>query len=514
MIEWILKPALILGVAALAALAAKRAATRHFVWTLAFVALLLLRVAPDIAVVKARPPVAVPAAVEALDSAFAPVYESRSVDPGARVRMALLLFWIAGVMTVWSRILAGLFEAGRITRVAAPAGRLGRAALFEHPDLATPFTWGIVKPAIVLPSAESPGWTEARRRNVLAHESAHVGRADWLTQTFAQLLCGVYWFHPLVWLAASKMRAESERACDDAVIREGAAVDVYAEDLLELARQSSGLTESPSAAVAMWKRSHLEERIMRILTDHDRRGLGRFAAVAMTLAALAAIAPVASVRILAQAQAGAIVLRGVVNDPSGARVPGTNIRVLGGGAPQQQAIASTVTGADGSYRVVIPAASGPMLAIAEKPGFASRAVPVAPGGRSEIIQDFSLSVGQISENLSVAGVRPPGTRMRTSVRPERIRVGGNVQAANLIRKTDPVYPQDLQDKNIEGTVELEAIVSKEGNVISAHPRSKAVHPGLAEAAMAAVSTWQYRPTLLNGEPIEVVTTVTIRFHLQ
>ncbi len=102
----------------------------------------------------------------------------------------------------------------------------------------------------------------------------------------------------------------------------------------------------------------------------------------------------------------------------------------------------------------------------------------------------------------------------TSEPPERIRVGGNVQAANLINKTNPEYPKELQEKGIEGTVELEAIISKEGNMLSVHPRSKAVDRGPIDAATKAVQTWQYRPRLLNGNPVEVVTTVTVRFYLK
>ena len=89
-----------------------------------------------------------------------------------------------------------------------------------------------------------------------------------------------------------------------------------------------------------------------------------------------------------------------------------------------------------------------------------------------------------------------------------------MQAANLLNKTNPEYPKELQEKGIEGTVELEAIISKEGNILSLHPRSKTVDQGLIDAASKAVQTWQYRPTLLNGNPVEVVTTVTVRFYLK
>lgn len=517
MIDWILKPLLIVSAAALFCLFTKRAALRHFLWTLAFAGLFLLRVAPQQAVVQAPVPSSWAMSIEPVDSAaVGAVYSAplgnRAAKPQDRIRLVIQLFWFAGILVVWARVAQGLLRARQITAASLPVGRHGRAALYASAEQPIPFTWGFLRPAIVLPA--NTEWTPARRNHVLAHEQAHIQRADWLTQTFAQLLCGLYWFHPLVWIAAARMRRESERACDYAVVRNGHIADEYAEDLLDLARHGSK-QDSPLATVAMWSRSQLEDRIMRILNNPDRRGVGRIAAAAMGFAALVALVPLASVTVLAQ---NIVTFQGNVNDPSGARVPGTNIGIVQSGN-SQVTLASTVSGPDGSYKLSFTMPEplqGPLLLQAEKPGFAGSAYPVGNfGTKREIIRDISLVVGQIRENVAVEGIRPPSLAPKPAGNPpQRVRVGGNVQAANLLNKTNPEYPKELQEKGIEGTVELEAIISKEGNILSLHPRSKTVDQGLIDAASKAVQTWQYRPTLLNGNPVEVVTTVTVRFYLK
>jgi periplasmic protein TonB len=94
---------------------------------------------------------------------------------------------------------------------------------------------------------------------------------------------------------------------------------------------------------------------------------------------------------------------------------------------------------------------------------------------------------------------------------QRIRVGGNVQAAKLIRQPLPIYPQIAKTAHIQGTVILHAIISKDGSVSNLTYESGP--PLLMRAAMDAVRQWRYRPTLLNGEPVEVDTTISVVFTL-
>ncbi len=107
----------------------------------------------------------------------------------------------------------------------------------------------------------------------------------------------------------------------------------------------------------------------------------------------------------------------------------------------------------------------------------------------------------------IGSMGPPPPRPAQS----RIRQGGSVQAALLVNKVQPVYPPLARQTRISGTVRLHAIISKTGSVESLEVLSG--HPLLVRAAMDAVQQWRYKPTLLNGEPVEVDTTIDVIFSL-
>ena len=95
--------------------------------------------------------------------------------------------------------------------------------------------------------------------------------------------------------------------------------------------------------------------------------------------------------------------------------------------------------------------------------------------------------------------------------PERIRVGGSVQSAKLAAQPKPIYPPLARQARIQGTVKLEADISKDGTIENLKVISG--HPLLIQAALDAVKQWRYQPTLLNGVAVEVVTTIDVNFTL-
>jgi len=95
---------------------------------------------------------------------------------------------------------------------------------------------------------------------------------------------------------------------------------------------------------------------------------------------------------------------------------------------------------------------------------------------------------------------------------QRVRVSQGVSQGLLIKKVQPSYPPLARQARIQGTVTLQAEISKDGTIENL--RLMSGHPMLAPAAIEAVKQWQYTPTLLNGVPVPVIMTVTVNFTLR
>jgi protein TonB len=106
---------------------------------------------------------------------------------------------------------------------------------------------------------------------------------------------------------------------------------------------------------------------------------------------------------------------------------------------------------------------------------------------------------------------PPKVEVVKPATPSRIRVGGNVQGAKLIKKPTPVYPPLAKQARIQGTVKFTAVIGKDGTIQNLQLVSG--HPLLVASAQEAVKQWVYQPTLLNGEPVEVITEIDVNFTL-
>ena len=157
---------------------------------------------------------------------------------------------------------------------------------------ASPHVAGFFESVVMMPPSAASWSTEARRA-ALVHELTHIKRGDRVTQAVAQLACAIYWFNPLVWHAAAGLARERERACDDEVLRFGAKPSAYATLLLDLARKP-GSAWTPATALSMARPSAIEGRLLSILADAARtprrstRWLVGFGIITVTTAILGA----------------------------------------------------------------------------------------------------------------------------------------------------------------------------------------------------------------------------------
>jgi TonB family protein len=435
----------------------------------------------------------------------------------------ILLLWAIGLSLLAARIAVGEWRVLRITRRSVPfetaqakavlesvrsSFRLSRAVwLRTSAEIVVPFTRGGLRPAVLLP-AEAQRWSRKQLEWALAHELAHVRRNDYLTQMAAQLARALFWFHPLVWLAAFAMCKERERACDDILLSLGHPAADYAEFLLLLSRSLQHSNRAWSTSVAMAQSSQLEGRMKALLDPKlNHQPLAASRAMLITILAASLLLPVAALRVAAESASGSI--SGTVRDPSGAVIPDASITLV---SRDQKFKIEGHSGADGIFKFAAIPPGGYRLEIAS-PGFAltkSAELDLAPSG--DLHQDMTMDLGEVLQEVVVHGHKPPENPSTTRPAPRRIRVGGNVQAAKLISQAKPVYPEALQKQGIEGTVILRAVIGTSGQILSLSPFSDP-DPALTKAAMDAVRQWKYTPTLLNGEPVEVVTTITVGFRL-
>jgi len=112
-----------------------------------------------------------------------------------------------------------------------------------------------------------------------------------------------------------------------------------------------------------------------------------------------------------------------------------------------------------------------------------------------------------STSASTSSVPAPSTKLI-----QVVPIAGGVMVGMLLKKQVPFYPQEAMDAHISGTVVLQAIIGRDGGVHDLHVIS-APAPSLAISALWAVSQWQYKPYMLNGEPTEVQTTVNVIFSM-
>lgn len=463
--------------------------------------------------------------------------------------IALRLLWL-GFGLVKLRQLRVSASMGPVVTVDADLRpTLGRQANIRYaPYLDQPVTFGLRRPVVLLPEVLRTRPHDIQRA-VIGHELLHVERRDWAWLIVEEVAVCLFWFHPAAWWLASRIQLAREEVVDELAILLTGRRKAYVEALLAFADATSVV---PTAAFA--RRRHLFRRIALVSKENvmsSRRIVASCAAMALIVGmgswyAVSAFPMHAASRSPSERQLG----------------PGPMERAARAVTPEnpiprrvQHALPVFPDGQDTSRAMVTVNLTLDALGrIAE-----ARVIGLAVKG-SGFTFDLSRSAGDIGPQLegSVRGApSETASRMReattafmdaalASVRQWRydppaeapltfsatfiiappnqdivfkpaeadgaLRVGGNIGPPRKIRDVRPVYPPIAQAANVTGVVIMEVRLGTDGRVEDAHVLKSI--PLLDQAALNAVKQWEFTPTLLNGQAVPVIMTVTVNFTIQ
>jgi TonB family protein len=568
-----------------------RAAVRHTLLAAAFAVLLALPAGSILAspiriAVKAPAPERVApglAVSEAIPTAAPALSNVTSVVPlPAGLSLSALLFtgWLAGMALFLLPAGIGLWQVRSSRRSALPwrrgqlaadtlalesgAGR--RIEVLLHEGRPGPMTCGVVHPAIVLPQ-DAQTWEDEDLNRAIVHELEHVRRGDWVTLCLARVLCAVYWFHPLVWMAWRKLALEAERSCDDAVLGRSEAT-AYADQLVGLAKRLSTSAKSPLLAMA--NRADLATRVGAVLDNRQRRGrAGKFAVALACTGAVVLVLTMSPLTMIAAPQtASTEVMQAAVGPRTAqvaARVAGTDVRraLVGPRAAQvaaQVAAPQAYTTNAGTAmprfsvttRLVIVNVTVPDIAGQNIEGLRAGDIAVTEDGKAQNIMLFefqkldvsqatptspssSYILGYYSANQNADGkyrqikvTRKDDTSAKLYSRmgyyTDRSPFGGvdqgGVDPNNglgpaspvAIYKPEPQYSEEARKARWSGMVTLWVEVDASGQVTNINVM-KPLGLGLDEKAVEAVSKWKFQPGMKGGQPVPVLVQVDVTFRL-
>jgi TonB family protein len=446
-------------------------------------------------------------------------------DPLTDARRLVRPLWLAGCAASVLGLVIGLMRLRRLaSRSRAPEhgrwdalvhaiadahGPRRPITLLQSPHPSLLVTWGVIRPRIVLPAAART-WSDDRLSVVFSHELAHIRRADWAVQMAAELLRCVYWFNPLVWIVCARLRCESERACDDAVISQGVDGADYATHLVGVARSLKG-SQVSVPALAMARPSNLEHRITAMLNDHvNRAPVTRPAFIAIMVTVLGIAVPIAG---FGAGQSGTATFSGALLDPIGKVLPNAALVLTG---VHSGATLDARSDASGRFSLEgVPA--GDYVVKGEVPGLESdERVTLRAGAHLE--HDVTLQLGHVVELINVSdrpmdSSRPARARRTAPPAPSpcaQSSLGGCIDPPMKLKDVKPSYPQGLSDSRTEGTVIMEGRIGTDG-LLKRLRLIDPADPAFAASALAAVSAWEFQPTRVDGVVMETTIQVTVKF---
>jgi TonB family protein len=473
------------------------------------------------------------------------------ITPHFDIALVVLALVGAGAMVRLAWLLAGILRLRQLRRSGVSADSdiqedlqrsLGTRTEVRHSTrVSQPVTFGMRKPVVLVPESLRTQPPDIQRA-VIGHELIHVKRHDWAWLLVEEFALSLFWFHPAAWWVASRIQLAREEVVDELAVLLTGRRRPYVEALLAF---SDPLSIVPTAAFA--RRRHLLRRIALISREDlmsSKRIVASCAVVALVLplSAWRAVSafplhasfaqasgrptgvgpleqrahPVTpenpvprrvhyeppAVPDVAETASGRITMK-ITVDSSGtvAEARPTNVAVKGDGfdiaadyvpAKLDALISSLNPEAASNARQAV-------TAFVDSAVTSVRAWRYDPPAEAPLTFNITIRFGDEPEQMAFSS-RDPG---------KALRVGGNIKAPIKITDARPVYPEDARAAGISGVVIIEARIGVDGGVEEARV-IKSI-PALDQAALDAVKQWKFVPTLMNGEPVAVIMTVTINF---
>jgi TonB family protein len=399
-------------------------------------------------------------------------------------------------------------------------------------DLTQPVTFGWRHPLVLVPPRFASLEADAQRA-VLCHELLHVRRRDWPGIVCEELLRALFWFHPAMWWALEQVHLSREQVVDQLVVARTPGRRAYMDALLQFA-------DAPHAArpaIAFLRRRHLVSRLRQLSKEPHMTRLRLVSAFAVLLLLVTgAAATVLSALPLnlpgLAAQGGTTLEVRLAETQPGAGLVEADVQ--GSNQKIYMRSSAVVTGADvtgartievggGRYSVGVAFSAAGSNRLAESTKIhMGRPVAIVLNGRviaapvvRSMIRDSAVISGNFTKEEADRIVAGFGVPTAAAARLPFSRQDAGVVMPVLLSEVKPQYTANAMQAKIQGDVEMELVVRADGTVDGVTvTKSLDAEFGLDDAAVAAAEQWTFKPGTKDGQPVDVLVHLNMRFTLK
>ena len=444
-------------------------------------------------------------------------------------------FWLAGAALASVRLVWAARHVRFVCRtgVTAPAGiasvvdRLAAGRLARRITVLvtavteSPATVGWLKPVILLPPALVTGLSASQIEAILAHEVAHIRRHDYMVNLLQMAAETLFFYHPAVWWASRRIRAERELCCDDFAVRTSGDPQDYAQALAAVARHAVSVAAMGAAGPS------LPQRVRRLLAappEAPRTGAGSLAATLAVFVVLVGAAVWVQANAQGTDQPRSTARRGelatltlTVFDPLGQKAAAVPLVFEQGAFQEGTLFGHGFTDSTGRYSLSLPA--GTYLFSALIDFFPPTEITLKPGDRIE--RDVRMQLEPMTGAFTVcidcrAAVAPVPETVAEDLQRDR-----ESYAAALTRTAEPAdgweryrieVPASLRQlgRSVAGNVTVAGRVGLDGRLTNLRAVSSA-HPALSQAALDALAGQRWVPARVRSTPVEVDALIELQY---